>query len=81
MTPRSQVESVVSDIIEHHGEIDILLIGAGALIKYPVVELSENIWDRVVIVSLLGTFLRTRAMGHGMLARGYSGSFISRPVM
>ena len=71
VTERSQVESVVGEVVKQDGKIDILFNGAGVMIKYPVLELPEEIWDQVVDVNLKGMFLCTQAVARGMIARGY----------
>ena len=71
VTQRSQVDSVVGEVVKQDGKIDILLNGVGVMIKYPVLELPEEIWDQVVDVNLKGMFLCTQAVARGMIARGY----------
>jgi NAD(P)-dependent dehydrogenase (short-subunit alcohol dehydrogenase family) len=68
---RNQIEAVVAKIIEDDGKIDILFNGAGVMIKHPVLEMPESVWDQVVNVNLKGTFLCTQAFARGMIARGY----------
>jgi len=71
VTDRRQVESVVSEVIGQDGRIDILFNGAGVMIKYPVLEMPEEVWDQVIAVNLKGMFLCTQAVARGMIARGY----------
>jgi len=71
VTQRSEVEIVVRDILQQDGKIDILINGAGVMIKHPVLEMPEEVWDHVVGVNLKGTFLCTQAVARGMIARGY----------
>ena len=71
VTQRSEVEIVVRDILEQDGKIDILINGAGVMIKHPVLEMPEEVWDHVVGVNLKGAFLCTQAVARGMIARGY----------
>lgn len=67
----SEVETVVRDILQQDGKIDILINCAGVMIKHPVLEMPEEVWDHVIGVNLKGTFLRTQAAARGMIARGY----------
>ena len=71
VTDREQVESVVSAIVEEDKKIDVLFNGAGVMIKHPVIEMPEDVWDRVIEVNLKGVFLCTQAVARGMIARGY----------
>jgi len=68
---RRQMESVVADVMGQDGKIDILFNGAGVMIKYPVLEMPEEVWDQVVDVNLKGMFLCAQAVARGMVARGY----------
>lgn len=68
---RKQVDRVVEQIIGADGKIDILFNGAGVMIKHPVLEMPEDIWDLVIDVNLKGMFLCTQAVARGMMDRGY----------
>lgn len=67
----SEVETVVRDILQQDGKIDILINCAGVMIKHPVLEMPEEVWDHVIGVNLKGTFLCTQAAARGMITRGY----------
>ncbi len=71
VTRRAQVERVTERIVKQDGKFDILLNSAAVMIKYPVLEMPEDIWDQVIGVNLKGTFLCTQAAARAMIARGY----------
>lgn len=71
VTDRAQVETLVARIVKADGRIDILINSAGVMIKHPVLEMPEEIWDQMIAVNLKGTFLCTQAVARGMIARGY----------
>ena len=71
VTNRGLVEELVNRIVSRDGKIDILFNGAGVMIKRPVLEMSEDIWDLVVDVNLKGVFLCSQAVARGMIGRGY----------
>ena len=71
VTDRGQVNNLVRDIVSRDGNIDILINSAGVMIKYPLLDLPENVWDQVIAINLKGTFLCTQAVARGMIARGY----------
>ncbi|MGZ8500081.1 MAG: SDR family NAD(P)-dependent oxidoreductase, partial [Candidatus Binatia bacterium] len=48
-----------------------LINSAGVMIKYPLLDMPENVWDQVIGTNLKGTFLCTQAVARGMIARGY----------
>ncbi len=71
VTNRALVEELVHRIVSQDGKIDILFNGAGVMIKRPVLEMTEDIWDLVVDVNLKGMFLCTQAVARAMIGRGY----------
>ena len=71
VTDRGQVNNLVGDIVSRDGKIDILINSAGVMIKYPLLDMPENVWDQVIGTNLKGTFLCTQAVARGMIARGY----------
>ncbi len=71
VTDRRSVEDAVNKITEQGGKIDILFNGAGIVNRQPVMEMSEEAWDRVLTINLKGTFLSTQAVARTMIKRGY----------
>jgi len=71
VTQRVQVENLVGDVVKQDGKIDILINSAGVMIKYPLLDMPENVWDQVIGINLKGTFLCTQAVARGMIACGY----------
>jgi len=59
-----------------YGQVDILMVAAGALKKTPAVDLTEEDWDRVVDINLNGTFRANQIFGRQMLKQG-KGSIIN----
>jgi NAD(P)-dependent dehydrogenase (short-subunit alcohol dehydrogenase family) len=53
------------------GPIDILVNNAGNNTRGAIAELSEEDWDSVVDTNLKGPFLCSRAIGPGMVERGW----------
>jgi NAD(P)-dependent dehydrogenase (short-subunit alcohol dehydrogenase family) len=65
------------DIIhQHHGRVDILLNAAGANAPTPFLDISEEEWERINRVNLLGTLFGCQVFGEGMTRQG-SGSIIN----
>jgi len=60
VTSRPDCERTIGDIEAAFGRIDILVNGAGVIVRKTVVELSEDEWDLVVGVSLKGTYLMSK---------------------
>lgn len=71
VTAAADVERIVSEVEASLGPIDILVNSAGVNIRGTVEQLSEADWDTVIDVNLKGTFLCARAVGPGMVRRGW----------
>ncbi len=54
------VQELASQVQERFGGLDVLYNNAGIVLGKPILETSEEEWDRVQDVSLKGTFLMTR---------------------
>ncbi len=57
-----QVDELVEKAEKELGAVDVLVNNAGVLERHPVVETSEESWDRVLDINLKGAFLCTRAV-------------------
>jgi len=76
----NQVDEIVSATLERFGRIDILVNNAGAPAgadRVPVVELDEEVFDRVQNVNVKGTFLMSRAVARHMLEREQGGNIVN----
>jgi NAD(P)-dependent dehydrogenase (short-subunit alcohol dehydrogenase family) len=65
-----EVAAALAEIERELGPAGILVNNAGTVEPAPVVDTSEESWDRVLAVNLKGPFLAARAVLPGMLARG-----------
>src|SRR5699024_7783695 len=72
-----QVESVVGEIWDEHGGIDIAVNNAGGQFPVKAEELSVNGWRAVVDLNLNGTFYVTSAVGRRMIDAGRGGRLLS----
>ena len=70
------VRAMVRETVDLWGRIDILMNNAGIAADGPAEEMSEDDWDRVVDVSLKGTFLCTQAVAP-IMRRQKSGKVIN----
>ena len=74
---RSDVDQVFSDLLEHHGSLNILINNAGiAGPAVPVEDVDEDDWDRCLQVNLSGTFYMTKR-AIPLLRKADSGSIIN----
>lgn len=70
---RTALEQIASDC----GSLDILVNSAGATLKKPSVELTEDEWDRVVDTNLKALFFACQAAARIMIANGRGGKIIN----
>ncbi|MCX6028404.1 MAG: 3-oxoacyl-ACP reductase FabG [Chloroflexi bacterium] len=70
VTDRAAVEQMVAQVNAELGPIDVLVNNAGAGLRLcPLVEMSDEHWDRVMAVNLRSAFLCCRAVAPQMIGR------------
>jgi len=57
----SSVKQLATETFSRFGRVDVLVNDAGIYLKAPVVEITEENWDRTINVNLGGNFLCCRA--------------------
>lgn len=57
----SSVKQLASETFNRFGRVDVLVNDAGIYLKAPVVEITEENWDRTINVNLGGNFFCCRA--------------------
>jgi NAD(P)-dependent dehydrogenase (short-subunit alcohol dehydrogenase family) len=72
-----QVERGVAHALAQLGRIDILVNNAGITDYAPMVDMTDEQWQRVLDVNLSGVFHCSRAVVPHMIARGGGGSIIN----
>ena len=69
----SQLEEarrVVRNVEQHFGKIDVLVNNAGDLVeRRTLIEMSEELWRKVIDLNLTSAFFCTQAAARGMIAR------------
>ena len=83
VTDKSSVEAMIQTVLDAFGSIDILVNNAGINIPRLLVdpagkeELTEDIWDKVVLVNQKGIFLCAQAIARIMVQSGKGGVIIN----
>jgi NAD(P)-dependent dehydrogenase (short-subunit alcohol dehydrogenase family) len=80
LTDSAQIQSMVREVADHYGRIDILVNNARAIIgqdRVPVTELSEDVWQRFLAINTTAPFLVTKYAAQVMIAKGNGGRVIN----
>jgi 3-oxoacyl-[acyl-carrier protein] reductase len=70
VTDEAQVKHLLATVVAHFGHLDVLVNNAGLGGTATVAEMTDEEWDRVLDVTLTGTFRCTRAALRHMMPRG-----------
>lgn len=71
ISDESQVESLVGQVVERYGKIDILVNDAAIVPHIAWADITFSEWRRIMAVNVDGTFLMCRAVGDEMTKAGY----------
>ncbi len=77
VTRRADVQAALAEGRRGLGPIDVLVNFAGYVPLSPVLEVSEEEWDRVFAVNVKGTMLCCQAVGRDMVGRGAPGRIVN----
>ena len=69
-------QTIVAEVIETHGKLDVLVNNAGISISQPIQEMSLEQWRSVMAVNLDGVFLGTK-YAMGAMSRNGGGSIVN----
>jgi len=68
---RNEVEAMFETTVDEFGKVDILVNNAGIAIMAPILETTDDIWDRTLNTNLKGVFLCTQTAARHMKPRKY----------
>ena len=71
VTSMKSIHASVEQILSYFGKVDILINNAGINHRVPVLEYSEEMWDKVIDTNLKGYLLVAQAVVPQMIERGY----------
>jgi NAD(P)-dependent dehydrogenase (short-subunit alcohol dehydrogenase family) len=69
ITDKSSVESLMARVMSDFGQIDILVNSAGAMVRKPAEDITEEDWDQVMNINLKGLFFCCQFAGREMIKR------------
>ncbi len=77
VTQSDQVRTMIEQIVRAFGRLDLVVNNAGLYPVTPVLDMSEEEWDRVLDVNLKGTFLVSQAAARQMVRQGQGGAIVN----
>lgn len=76
-TSKSDLQSLVDQVDDQFGRIDVLVNSAGVNSATPFLEIEEEEWDKIMTVNLKGVFLACQVVGEYLLDQDEGGSIIN----
>jgi NAD(P)-dependent dehydrogenase (short-subunit alcohol dehydrogenase family) len=70
VTDRGQVDALVARTVDELGGLDVVVNNSGVVSSLPLLETTDEEWDRVLDTNLRGVFLVTRAAGRHLVEQG-----------
>lgn len=77
VTRQSSIDACVAEVEKRAGGVDILVNNAAIFDLAPVVEITEQSFDRQFAVNVKGTLFMAQAVAKSMIARGKGGKIIN----
>jgi 3-oxoacyl-[acyl-carrier protein] reductase len=74
---RASVEAAVADAVRRFGRLDVLVNVAGVMDRAPALEMTDDLWHKVIDTNLFGTFLCCQIAARQMVAQGGGGQIIN----
>ncbi|MDE1835424.1 MAG: SDR family oxidoreductase [Euryarchaeota archaeon] len=73
----AQIRKLVEAAVKEFGQVDILVNNAGIFPFAPALDVSEELWDRVMGVNLRGSFFLAQAVAQQMKKQGKGGAIVN----
>ena len=70
------VENLITEVVAHYGQIDLLFANAGTGQFVPIVDMKKTDWDFIIQVNLNGTFYVCQEVAKQMIKRGKGGKIV-----
>ena len=77
VSDRQQVNAMVDHAVTSWGGVDVLVSNAGIMDREPFLEMTDELWDRVISVNLKGVFLCGQAVARQMVDQGNGGRIVN----
>lgn len=73
----NSVQACRDFVLSEFGRVDILINNAGNAGLLPALEISPEVWERVLQVNLVSTFLCSQVFGREMIRQGQGGAIVN----
>jgi 3-oxoacyl-[acyl-carrier protein] reductase len=70
-------DELLSQVVKHYGELDILANNAGIAIFASFLDHTEEAWDRTMAINLKSMFLLGQRAAKAMIAQGHGGTIVN----
>jgi 3-oxoacyl-[acyl-carrier protein] reductase len=74
---RAQADAAVAQAVSRFGALDILVNNAGIMDRAPFLDMTDDLWQRVIGTNLYGTFLCAQAAARQMVRQGLGGCIVN----
>jgi 3-oxoacyl-[acyl-carrier protein] reductase len=71
VTSRADTDKVIDGVLAEHGKIDILVLCAGVIARTPLAESSDDEWNSMLSVNVMGVVNPARKLFPIMCKRGF----------
>lgn len=71
VTSRADTDKVIDGVLADHGKVDILVLCAGIIARTPLAQSTDEEWNSMLSVNVLGVVNPTRKLFPLMCERGY----------
>ena len=77
VSDRTQVQNMIGAAVSLWDGIDVLVSNAGIMDRQPFLEMTDELWDRILSVNLRGAFLCGQLAARQMVAQGNGGRIVN----
>lgn len=77
VTSEDAVAAAFDEVVRVHGRVDVAVMNAGVALEVPLLDTSQEDWDRLIAVNLTGAFLGAKHAVRSMAGQGGSLVFVA----